>query len=447
MIKRICAGLLTLCFVFLPLTAAAESGDVKTLFADGSYPYADLLYENGAIADTARLTFDYVKDEQKTPADAPTIGCKAAFVTDPVSGKVFYEKNAHDKMFPASTTKLLTALVVLENCTLEETATVSQRAVSLVPDGYVRANLQPGERLSVHTLLQALLIPSANDAAYVLAEHVGGSVEAFAALCNERAKELGCETLHFVNPNGIHDADHYCSAYDLYLIARACQQYDVFNEIVVTKSVTLPATEQYPGTDRTFSNTNALLSAGSYYVPYCTGIKTGYTPQAGECLVASSAKDDLNLISVVLGGRILGSTNERFSDSKKLLEYVYDNYAFQQIADKAKPLAAVDVIHAVKGQETLDALIRTDIYTVVPDGTAPENIQTQLELAAEIKAPVKQNQVLGTVTYRVDGMVYSTNLVAAHDVQKKPFWLYNALVALGVLLVVFAVVQIMKKRR
>ncbi|MBR6314304.1 MAG: D-alanyl-D-alanine carboxypeptidase [Clostridia bacterium] len=445
--KKLLICLLTFCFVFLPLTAVAESGDVKALFANGSYPYADLLYENGTIADTARLTVDYVKDEQVPSQNAPEIGCKAAFVADPVSGKVFYEKNAHDKMFPASTTKILTALVVLENCTLDETATVSNRAVSLVPDGYVRANLQPGEQLSVYTLLQALLIPSANDAAYVLAEHVGGSVGAFAALCNERAQELGCESVHFVNPNGIHDADHYCSAYDLFLIARACQKHDVFNEIVTTKSITLPATDRYPNKDRTFKNTNALLSEGSYYVPYCTGIKTGYTEEAGECLVASSAKDDLNLISVVLGGRIIGNTNERFSDTKKLLEFVYDNYAFRQIADKTKPLSEVNVIHAVKGQETLDVLIRTDIYAVAPNGTAPDNIRTQLDLSEEIKAPVKQNQVLGTVTYHADGMVYSTNLVAAHDVRKKPFWLYNLLVAMEILLVVFAVVRIVKKRQ
>lgn len=445
--KKFLIGLLTVCFVFLPLTAAAESGDAKSLFADGSFPYSDALYENNEIAGETKLTFAYLPDEQQTSINAPEIGCKAAYVADPVSGKVFFEKNAHQRMYPASTTKILTALLVLENCRLKETAAVSQRAVSLVPDGYVRANLQAGEELTVFSLLQALLIPSANDAAFVLAEHVAGSVEAFAELCNNRAKELGCETLHFVNPNGIHNEDHYCSAYDLFLIARECQKYKAFNKIVKTKSFTLPATEAYPNKDRTFNNTNLLLSAGSYYLPCCTGIKTGHTNEAGECLVASSTKDDLNLISVVLGGRILGNINERFSDSKKLLEFVYDNYAFKQIADKTKPLGQVNVINAVKDQETLDVMIGTDIYTIAPNEIGPDSVDSKVEIAKEIKAPIKQNQVLGTVTYRADGLIYSTNIVAARDVQKKPFWLYNLLFILGVLLTLFVVSRIVEARK
>ena len=445
--KKVLICLLTLCFVFLPLTVFAEGEDVRALFANGSYPYAEYLYENGEIAIEPRLTFEYSKDEQTAAEDAPSIGCKAAYIADPVSGKVFFEKNAHEKMYPASTTKLLTALLVLENCSMEETAVVSRQAVERVPEGYVRANLQPGEALTVYSLLQALLIPSANDAAFVLAEHVGGSVEAFAARSNERATELGCETLHFVNPNGIDNENHYCSAYDLFLIAKECQTYDVFNEIVQTKSFSLPATDKYQNNDRTFQNTNLLLLAGSYYMSACTGIKTGKTPLAGECLVASSTKDDLNLISVVLGGALSGKVNERFSDTKKLLEYVYDNYAFKLIADKSQLLGEVSVVNAVADQEQLDVLIGTDIYTVAPNGITADSIRAQVDIAEEIKAPVKQNQVLGTVTYRVDGLVYSTNLVAGHDVQKKPFWLYNSLVALGILLVVLAVVQIMKKRR
>ena len=366
-------------------------------------------------------------------------------MADPVSGKVFYEKNAHKRMYPASTTKILTALLVLENCDPRDMVTVSKRAIDLMPSGYSNANLKAGEQFSVYTMLQALLIPSGNEAANALAEHVSGSVEAFAALCNERAKALGCETLHFVNPNGVHDKRHFCSAYDLYLIAKECQKYKVFNEIVQTKSFTVPATEVYPAADRHYNNTNQLLFEGSYYLPDCTGIKTGHTPQAGECLVASCSGDDLNLISVVLGGRILGSTNERFSDSKKLLEFVYDNYAFKLIADKAVPLAKVSVRNAVADQEMLDVVIRTDICCVAPNGITPDNVHSELNLAEDIKAPIRQNQVLGTVVYNVDGLVFETNIVASRDVEKKPFWLYNTLFALGVLLIVLIITLIMKK--
>ena len=445
--RKLLIVLLAICFVLPQLTAFAEGEDIRSLFADGSYPYADSLYETNEIADGAKLTVQYIPGEQESSANAPEIGCEAAYAADEVSGKVFYEKNAHKKMYPASTTKLLTALVVLETCAMDESVTVSASAVGMVPEGYVRANLQPGEKLSVYSLLQALLIPSANDAAFVLAEHVSGSVEAFAARSNQRAQELGCETLHFVNPNGIHDDDHYCSAYDLFLIARECRKYGVFNEIVQTKNFSLPATDVYPYNDRDFENTNELLFAGDYQFPYCTGIKTGYTPEAGECLVASSSKDDLNLISVVLGGKDEGGVNERFSDTKKLMEFVYGSYTFRRIADQTQPIAEVNVKNAVTDQETLDVLILTDIYTVAPDGIAPDGIRAQIDIAEEIEAPIAQNQVLGTVTYRVDGLIYETNLVAGSSVERKPFWLYNTLFALSVLLIVFIIVLLLKKRK
>lgn len=221
-----------------------------------------------------------------------SICCKAAYVAEPNTGKVIYEKNAHEALYPASTTKILTALVTMENCRMTDTAVVSQHALDLVPSGYSNAKLQAGEEFTIRDLLYALLIPSANEAANVLAEHVSGSIEDFAALCNKRAKELGCETLHFVNPNGMHNEDHYCSAYDLYLIAKECRKNEIFNEIVKTKTYSLPSTKVYPGT-RTLKTTNEMLLPGTYYYSYCTGIKTGHTTPAGECLVASSEYNNI----------------------------------------------------------------------------------------------------------------------------------------------------------
>ncbi|MBP5618500.1 MAG: D-alanyl-D-alanine carboxypeptidase, partial [Clostridia bacterium] len=269
---------------------------------------------------------------QAEAADAPAIGSRVAYVADPATGKVLYEKNAHEAVYPASTTKLLTALLVVENCDLSEMATVSREALRRVPSDYVDADLEVGERLSVLDLLKALLIPSANDVAFVLAEHVSGTTEAFVARMNERAAELGCESVHFVNPNGIHNAEHVCSAYDLFLIARECRKHEVLREIVQTKSFTLPATEQHPEEDRTFLNSNEMLLLGPYYYSYCTGMKTGRTDAAGECLVASSERDGMELISVVLGGRIVDGVTERFIDTRSLLDFAYENYAFQTVA-------------------------------------------------------------------------------------------------------------------
>ena len=420
------------------MSAFAQSDDLRAQYAQGSFPYAEALYENGDLAEEGKVSFKYVPKQQSAPPKALTVGSKAAFLADPVSGKVYFEKNAHKKMYPASTTKILTALVTLENCDIHDKVTVSAKAAALVNEGYSNAFLQAGEEHSVYTLLQALLIPSANEAAVALAEHISGSVEDFAALCNQRAKELGCETLHFVNPNGLHDKNHYCSAYDLYLIAKECQKYEVFNEIVMTKSFTVPATKIYPQADRTYKNTNELLLSGEYCFSYCTGIKTGHTTPAGECLVASSYGEDMRVISVVLGGKETDEGNERFSDTKKLFEYVYDSFTFKCITDKKTPCTEIKVKHAVRDEQLLEVVILNDIYATVPDDITPQTVKSSIHLAEKIKAPLKKNEVLGTITYEVDGLKYTTNLVAANEVHKKPFWLYNSLVVLAVVLIVFA---------
>ena len=444
--KRILSFLLAFCLLLSPFGAYAlsEGTDDAVVAAaeDTQTPATD------DAAPTPQWTVTYDPKQQKTPDDLPAIACKAAYVADPASGKVFFEKNAHEKMYPASTTKLLTALLVLEHCTPDETAKVSAGAVSRVPAGYVTANLKAGETHTIRTLLQALLIPSANEAAFVLAEHVGGSVEAFAAMCNERAAELGCENLHFVNPNGIHDNDHYCTAYDLFLVAKACRKYDLFNEIVTMKSVTVPPTEIYPANDRIYPNTNQLLLPSSgYYLSDCTGIKTGYTPQAGECLVASASDENLDLISVVLGGK--PGAGQRFSDSKNLLTYVYDRYAYRLLADKTVPLAHRTVKKATKKTQALDVIMQTDLRAVAPNEITPDNVPAVVDLPEELKAPIRKNQVLGKVTYSVDGFVYTTDLVALHDVVKKPYWLYNLLVvfALFVIFVAVRTVYLKQKRK
>ena len=211
--KNIVISLIIAFMLFSPISVFADNNALDMNYEENSY--------------VPEVTLRYLQDEQQVLDNAPEIGCEAAYVVEPSTGKVLYEKNAHNRMYPASTTKILTALVVLEKCELTDKVVVSQNAISMVPAGYSNARIQAGEELTVSDLLYALLIPSANEAAFALAEHVSGSVEAFAELCNNRAKELGCEILHFVNPNGIHDQNHYCSAYDLYLIAKECRKYDL----------------------------------------------------------------------------------------------------------------------------------------------------------------------------------------------------------------------------
>jgi len=393
------------------------------------------------------LTLEYSSEEQKVLETEPAIGCQAAYVAEPITGKVLYEKNAHVPLYPASTTKILTALVVMENCKLTDVATVSKRALDLVPSGYSNAKLQAGEELTIKDLLYALLIPSANEAANVLAEHVSGSVEEFANLCNSRAKELGCENLHFINPNGIHNENHYCTAYDLYIIAKECQKYEIFNEIVKTQKFTLPATNVYKTGDRTFTNTNELLLPTTvYYYQYCTGIKTGFTTPAGQCLVASSSYNNIDLISVVLGGGTNSQgLNERFYDTKRLFEFVYDNYSIKEIAEEKQIVGHVNVLKATKETSELDLVVDSNIQTIVPNEIDKDNIETTISINENITAPVQENQVLGQITFHADGLNYTANIVASHAVEKIPYEIYNASVVAGIVLVLFIFILLFRK--
>ena len=399
----------------------------------------------------ANIEFKYNKDEQKDLSNNISIGCKAVYIAEPTTGKIIYEKNAHQKMFPASTTKILTALMAMEKCKMTDTAVVSQHAIDMVPEGYSNASLQVGEEHTIKDLLYALLLPSANEAANVLAEHISGSIEAFSELCNTRAKELGCETLHFTNANGLHDENHYCSAYDLYLIAKECQKYEIFNEIVKTKNYSLPSTQKYAGT-RIIKNTNELLFSGTYYYSYCTGIKTGHTTPAGECLVASSSNNNLNLISVVLGGKEKNShgLNERFYDTKNLFEFTYNNYSNKKIAQYGDVVASINVGKATNETKMLDAIVDTDISTIVPNEIEKNNIKGTISINENIVAPIKENQVLGKIDYYADGLVYTTNIIASHKVEKLPFFRYNiiVLIVLGAtFMVLIIILKISKKNK
>lgn len=427
--KKVLVYVLIIFMIILPISVYAENN------VDSNY---DANYK-------ANVTLKYNKEEQKKLENIPNVGCKAVYIANPDTGKVIYEKNAHEKMYPASTTKVLTALLTLENCKMTDKAVVSQHAIDLVPEGYSNASLKAKEEHTIKDLLYALLLPSANEAANVLAEHISGSIEEFAQLCNKRAKELGCETLNFVNANGLHDENHYCSAYDLYLIAKECQKYDVFNEIVKTKTYSLPSTKLYTG-KRILNNTNELLLPGTYYYSHCTGIKTGHTTPAGECLVASSSYNDMNLICVVLGGNLKNSLglNERFYDTKKLFEFTYNNYSIKQIAKYGQSVATIKVKKASKENDIVDAIVDTNISAILPNDIEKENISSEISINEDIVAPIKKNQVLGQITYYADGIAYTTNVIAGNSVEMR-IWVQVLVVTLLIFGIVIIIILICRK--
>ncbi len=378
------------------------------------------------------------------------LNSEAAILVEVSTGRILYEKNSTKQLYPASTTKILTAILVLENCNLDEKVTVRETALNNIPSGYVTCNLQIGEQLTINDLLYALMIPSANDAAYVLAEHVGGSVEGFSAMMNDKARALGCKTTHFVNPNGIHDDSHYSTAYDLYLIADYAMKNETFRKIVATTEYTLPATEKYPSEDRVLKTTNELLNENSrnYYYKNAIGIKTGYTSKAGNCLVAGAHRDGLEFIAVVLnGGTTKENLNSRYVDSKKLFNYAYDNFTLTKIIEKNSIVNTIEIEKGTKETKNLDLIIDETITVVNNKSINMNDVIPEIALRENLVAPIMAGEKIGTVKYKVDDIEYSANLLAKDEVIKVDYSIYLILAGVILLLLATSILRSRKKSK
>ncbi len=380
-----------------------------------------------------------ITPQQNTYAATPSIVSESAILIEVSTGKIVYENNSTKQMFPASTTKVMTAILTIENCNLTDIVTISESALSNIPQGYVTCGLVAGEELTIENLLYALMLPSANDAAYVLAEHVGGSVEGFSDMMNAKAKELGCTSTHFVNPNGIHDDNHYSSAYDLYLIAKYAMKNETFRKIVSTREYTLPATNRYESNDRVLKTTNKLLeeSSNSYY-KYAIGIKTGYTSKAGDCLISEASRDGLDFIAVTLNG-------DRFDDTKKLYNYAYDNYTLTKIIETGSIVETIEIEKATKDTKNLDVIIDKSITVINNKSLDISSIIPEINYKENLTAPIEANTVVGTIKYKVEDIEYSANLLAKNDVEKQSYAIY--FIGAGVALLMASLIIMPKKKK
>lgn len=359
---------------------------------------------------------------------------KAAILVDADYGEVLYEQNAHEKMYPASITKVMTGLLIIEaleagTLTLDQPITAGAEVNDKMIAGASTADIKPGEILPLGDVLRCALIPSANEACNVLAISLSGSIPAFVEKMNERAKDLGCENTHFANPHGLHDDNHYTTAYDISLIAREAMKYPLFREIVSSKSYEVPATNMHD--KRILHDTNALISnfnKTGYLYQYATGIKTGYTPEAGYCLASSATKGDRSLVAVVLGcERVPNTTGSEgftyFTETKKLLEWGFSNFSRRTILDATDPLLTVNVTLSEEAEKvvaepsgSIEATLPNDVepkdFSIVPTSLYPDGME----------APVKKGQVLGKVTVSYGGKDYGTlDLVAVADVERSEF--------------------------
>ena len=369
----------------------------------------------------------------------------SAILMDFKTGSVLYSKNSEEKMYPASTTKILTAILAIENSNLDDIVTVSNKDIASIPSGYSSAGLTQGEEISVKDLLDVFLVHSANDAGFVLAEHVSGSISDFADLMNKKAEEIGCKNTHFTNPSGIHDENHYTTSFDLALIARYCMQNSTFRSIVSEKNCTIAATNK--SDERKFTNTNDLINPSSkYYLEDCVGIKTGYTKQAKNCLISACSKNNLGLICVVLGANQL-STGEssRYEDSVNLFKYGYSNYSVKTFANKDDVIQNIEIRNATDDTKNLNLTLKDSISGLTKND---ENIvNPTISLNDNISAPIAKGTVLGTVTYNVLGNTYSSDLVAANDVAQNDSLLLILIISLGIVFLIMSLILFSNRRK
>jgi len=321
---------------------------------------------------------------------------KSAILIDSGSGTVLYEKNSHEKLPPASITKIMTMLLVLEavdrgQISLQDQVTISQRAASM---GGSQMYMEQGEQQTVETLLKGMAIGSANDACVASAEYVAGTEEIFVEMMNKRAQELGMDDTHFVNTNGLPVADHYTSAYDIGLMSKELLKHKVAHEWFNTwQTKVLVGLADKEQTEFGLTNTNRLIKL----YPGANGIKTGFTQEAGYCLSGSATKEDLTLIAVVLG---CDTTQHRWGETMKLLDYGFAICESAVIAEQGEVLGSISV---EKGSPTtINAIADSDINLLVKKGER-DQVTTEVILFDKLKAPVNAGDKVGELIALKDG--------------------------------------------
>lgn len=350
--------------------------------------------------------------------DDPNIRAKSSILADPETGQVFYERAADERAFPASTTKIMTALLVLKYCELDETETCLEEDMDLEP-GSTLAGIKVGETLTIHDLLYCLLLPSGNEAANMLARHVAGSVDNFVWMMNQEAIVLGCTGTHFANPHGLHDENHYTTARDLYRIASEAMKDETFAEVVRTAIKTLQETNMQK--ERQVLSTNQLIlrRADPWYYKDCKGIKTGTTTPAGACLVSAAEKNGGMLISVLLGcdkDDYTGGVRPNFTETKRLFEWGFSNFASQTLMEPDKTIATVDVALSTE-TDKLSVKTAEGLTAVVPIDLDVDDLTYTYNLPESVRAPISANEKIGSVIISYGNTVYGEiDLIALNSI-------------------------------
>lgn len=356
-----------------------------------------------------------------TYASQPELIGEAAILMDMDTGQILYEKNAHQEMYPASTTKIMTAILALEYGDFDDIVTVDEEIVYLTDGGHIA--LEPGEELLFEDMLNAILIESANDAAMAMAKHISGSLDEFANLMNAKAEEIGALNTNFTNPSGLPDEAHITTAHDLALIAQYAMGIEEFRNIVENYTYQIPLTNKKDEIRYLKSNNRLLYSSSKINVDGqnvpiiyegVNGIKSGYTNAAKSCLVTSARRDGRNLLAVVLKS----DGYELYADTHKLLNHGFDDFHKVIIDNKNQ---FVENVPVEEGVHSLVAGITEDDFVLTLPKDPNQNISKKVIFNKEIHAPIKKGDVLGKVQYFLDTtLLGEINIISTLAIEEVP---------------------------
>ncbi|WMM26490.1 D-alanyl-D-alanine carboxypeptidase family protein [Tissierella sp. MB52-C2] len=317
---------------------------------------------------------------------------------DAETGRVLYERNAHKKMPMASTTKIMTALVALENGKLDDKIVAKGECIGVEGSSIY---LKEGEVISLKDMLYGLMLRSGNDSSVAIANHIGGSLDGFVSLMNKKAESIGAVNTNFANPHGLHDDSHYSTAYDLALITKEAFSYEEFGNIVKSKSYTADREE-----NNYFYNKNKTL----WEYTGGDGVKTGYTMRSGRCLVSSATRNGMHLIAVSL------NAGDWFNDNYKLLNYGFDNYSRLFVYDNNQFIERIDVENG--NRDYLNLVTENSFFYPFKEGER-ESIKLSIDVPDTIEAPIEKGDKIGSIYTYLDGkLVHEGNLVAKSTIKR-----------------------------
>ena len=344
--------------------------------------------------------------------DPLSVSSKSAILMDVGSGQILYEKNAHDKLPPASVTKVMTMLLICEaldsgKITLDDSVQISENAASM---GGSQIFLEAGEVQKVDTLLKGIAVASANDGCVAMAEYIGGSVESFVDMMNAKAKELNMKDTNFVNTNGLPVDNHYTSAHDIALMSRELLKHDIISKYLTTwmDQVVVGKKQTTVG----LANTNKLIK----HYQGATGVKTGFTQQAKYCLSASAKRGDTHLIAVTLGAE---TSPERFKDATSLLNFGFANYESVKLCSKNDNIATLTLDKA--DEQKINLVAKEDLSVLIKKG-GKKDFTRKIKVNENPTIPIKKGTSLGYVEiYQGKTLVGKVDLVNTKDIQKASY--------------------------